>query len=54
MQSVSKPITPAFILREDKVSEFLENKKHGFNKAMERFEKHQPKKGVTTPFKSNV
>ena len=50
MASVTKPNTRAFRLRPDKVDQFLE-KKGSFDKIMERFQAHKPKKGVVTPSK---
>ena len=41
----------AFVLDSEKVDDFLSQSKTGGKKAMDRFMAHQPKEGVTTPFK---
>lgn len=52
MATIAKPSTPAFMLRTDKVDEFLE-RKNTSEKVLERFYAHKPKAGVKTPFKEN-
>ena len=50
MASIAKPNTRAFMLREDKVDQFM--KKAGSSKkVMDRFYAHKPKDGVVTPLK---
>lgn len=50
MAKVTKPCTGAFMLRADKVDQFV--KKDSVSKSvMDRFFAHKPKKGVKTPFK---
>lgn len=46
-----KPTNKAFILDPDKADAFFNNKNNGAKKTLNRFFAHQPKKGVTTPYK---
>lgn len=52
MATIAKPSTPAFMLRADKMDEFLK-RKNTSEKVLERFYAHKPKAGVKTPFKEN-
>ena len=50
MAAVAKPNTRAFMLKPDKVGQFV--KKNDVSKrTMDRFHAHKPKDGVTTPLK---
>lgn len=50
MSTVAKPNTRAFVLKTDKVDQFV--KKEGVSdKVMERFHAHKPRYGVITPLK---
>ncbi len=50
MASITKPNTRAFMLKEDKVNQFMQ-KSSGSKKVMDRFYAHKPKDGVVTPLK---
>lgn len=50
IMAVAKPNTRAFMLRADKVDQFVK-KNDASRKAMERFNAHKPKDGVVTPTK---
>lgn len=50
MAAVAKPNTRAFVLRADKVDQFVK-KNDASRKAVERFHAHRPKDGVVTPLK---
>lgn len=50
IMAVAKPNTRAFMLRADKVDQFVK-KNDASEKAMERFRAHKPKNGVITPAK---
>lgn len=52
MATIVKTSTPAFMLRADKMDEFLK-RKNTSEKVLERFYAHKPKAGVKTPFKEN-
>lgn len=50
MASSAKPNNRAFMLKTEKVNQFL-TKKGGADKVMDRFFAHKPKNGVSTPLK---
>lgn len=52
MATIVKTSMPAFMLRVDKMDEFLK-RKNTSEKVLERFYAHKPKAGVKTPFKEN-
>lgn len=52
MAAVAKPNTRAFMLKADKVEQFVK-RNDASQRAMERFRAHKPKSGVVTPLKGN-
>lgn len=50
MATVAKPNTRAFVLRADKVDQFVK-RNDASKRAAERFHAHKPKNGVSTPLK---
>lgn len=50
MASIAKPNTRAFMLKTDKVNQFMQGSSVS-KKVMDRFYAHKPKDGVVTPLK---